>query len=48
MSEVPTGRTRIFISYSHKDREYLSELQEHLSALQRRGVIEVWVDTRLV
>src|SRR5262249_22708990 len=47
MSDSPTERTRIFISYSHKDQEYLKELQEQLSVLERRGLLEMWVDTQL-
>lgn len=35
---------RIFISYSHKDNQYRQELEEHLSSLKRRHIIEVWSD----
>src|ERR1051326_4652781 len=47
MSAAPNDRTKVFISYSHKDTEYLRELQEQLGGLQRRGLIDVWVDTHL-
>ncbi|MCC7142274.1 MAG: toll/interleukin-1 receptor domain-containing protein [Candidatus Eisenbacteria bacterium] len=38
---------RIFISYSHKDLEYLERLMVHLRPLEKRGMIDTWVDTRL-
>jgi nucleotide-binding universal stress UspA family protein len=39
-------RSRVFVSYSHADMEWLQRLQKHLKPLQRDGV-EVWDDTRL-
>jgi TIR domain len=39
--------TDIFISYSHKDREWLERLQVHLKPLFRDGGITVWDDTKL-
>lgn len=44
---VPRGKT-IFISYSHNDSEYLERLMVHLKPLQRQGLIDPWVDTRLL
>lgn len=38
---------RVFISYSHSDREYLDRLLVHLKPLEREGFIDVWVDARL-
>jgi hypothetical protein len=37
----------IFISYSHKDKEWLEKLQVHLKPLFPEGGISVWDDTRL-
>jgi hypothetical protein len=38
---------RIFISYSHKDQAYLERLMVHLRPLEKKGIIDAWVDTRL-
>jgi internalin A len=35
---------RLFYSYSHKDEGLRNELEKHLKALQRRGLIEPWSD----
>jgi hypothetical protein len=40
-------RPNVFISYSHSDREYLDRLLVHLKPLEREGLIDLWVDTRL-
>jgi internalin A len=43
-----TGRTKVFISYSHNDREWLTRLQIHLKTLKNEGVyVDVWDDTRI-
>lgn len=39
---------KIFISYSHKDHEYLNRLMVHLKPLEKQGLIDPWVDTRLL
>jgi TIR domain len=38
---------KVFISYSRKDKEYLERLLVHLKPLERAGLIDAWVDTRL-
>ena len=38
---------KVFISYSHSDREYLDRLLVHLKPLEREGKTEVWADTHL-
>jgi hypothetical protein len=43
-----TGRTKVFISYSHNDKEWLTRLQKHLKTLENEGVdVDVWDDTRI-
>ncbi|MXX74485.1 MAG: TIR domain-containing protein [Holophagales bacterium] len=38
---------RVFISYSHVDETFRIELEKHLSALRRQGVISLWHDRRI-
>lgn len=38
---------RVFFSYSHRDESLRNELEIHLSALKRQGVIETWYDRRI-
>ncbi len=42
------SRTRIFVSYSHADAEWLNRLQVHLKPLERAGSIEWWDDTKIL
>ena len=39
---------RLFFSYSHRDEEIRNELENHLSALKRQGVISTWHDRRII
>ena len=43
----PTERTGVFISYSHKDRKWLTELQTMLKPLMRTNNIDLWDDTKI-
>ena len=38
---------KIFISYSHKDEEYLNRLKSHFSTMRRTGQIEIWYDREI-
>lgn len=40
-------RQKVFISYSHLDREYLDRLLVHLKPLENEGLIDLWADTKL-
>jgi hypothetical protein len=40
-------REKVFVSYSHRDREWLERLLEHLAVLERWGLIHSWSDTRI-
>jgi hypothetical protein len=42
-----TMRTKVFVSYSHVDEEWLKRLQVHLKPLERQGLVERWDDTRI-
>ncbi len=46
MSESKS-RNKIFISYSHRDSDWLKKLQIYLKPLERRGLIDRWDDTRI-
>lgn len=41
------GKPTIFVSYSHKDQEWLDYLKSHFSPALRAGSLDVWDDTRL-
>lgn len=40
-------RNQVFISYSHKDKEWLEKLQTMLKPLLRKQTISVWDDTKI-
>lgn len=39
---------QVFVSYSHKDESYLSELEKHLTTLKREKLISTWHDRKIV
>lgn len=41
------SRTKVFVSYSHRDDKWLKRLQVHLAPLVRSGAVDVWDDTRI-
>lgn len=40
-------RTQVFVSYSHADSEHLLRLKVHLRPYERKGRVDLWVDTRI-
>ena len=44
---APEARQRVFVSYSQRDREFLDRLLVHLKPLEKKGVLEIWADTRI-
>lgn len=40
-------RTKIFVSYSRDDGEWLGRLALHIAVLERSGLIDVWSDARI-
>jgi nucleoside 2-deoxyribosyltransferase len=37
----------IFVSYSHCDTEYLERLKIHLKPFEKKGQIDLWIDTKI-
>jgi hypothetical protein len=40
-------RNQVFISYSHKDKTWLEQLQIHLKPMIRKKTLQVWDDTQI-
>jgi hypothetical protein len=47
MTPATLERTKVFVSYSHKDGEWLERLRVHLKLLERQYELDVWDDTRI-
>ncbi len=41
------SKPSVFVSYSHRDREWKDRLVHHLEVLEREGQLEVWEDNRI-
>jgi hypothetical protein len=41
------AKNNVFISYSHKDAAVLERVLVHLRPLERMGLVDIWVDTKL-
>ena len=45
---APLERTKVFVSYSHKDKEWLEKVQTHLKVLNKLGLtVNKWDDTQI-
>lgn len=42
------ARSKVFVSYSHVDREWCERLRTHFAVLEHLGLIETWTDTRIM
>jgi HEAT repeat protein len=42
-----TNRTKVFVSYSRQDSEWLKRLRVHLKPIERQGLIDLWDDGRI-
>lgn len=42
-----SSRTKVFLSYSHRDAEYLDRILVHLRPMERSGLIDQWSDTKI-
>ena len=45
--EKPMERTKVFISYSHEDDEWLKKVSKFLGPLEKKGILDVWTDKRI-
>ncbi|BEH16490.1 hypothetical protein MAALD49_38580 [Marinobacter shengliensis] len=40
-------RNQVFVSYSHRDSDYLARLKVHLRPFERQGLVELWSDSKI-
>jgi lysozyme family protein len=45
--EGEMARTKVFVSYNHKDARWLKRFQEHMALLERLDLVDLWADTRI-
>lgn len=48
MTDTPTSKAYLFISYAHEDEEIKNELDKYLKVLKRSGKIDTWNDRALI
>lgn len=48
MTDKPTSKAYLFISYAHEDEEIKNELDKYLKVLKRSGKIDTWNDRALI
>ena len=40
-------KPKVFISYSHRDKDWMKRLATHLRVLEKQDLLVVWEDTRI-
>ena len=40
-------KNKVFISYSHKDKDWLKRLKIHIKPFEKKGIIDLWDDTKI-
>jgi len=45
--KVDANKKMVFLSYSHRDGDFLNRLLVHLRPLQKKGLIDTWSDRRI-
>ncbi len=46
-TRMSPARTKVFVSYSHKDRRLFEEIKTMLAPAERAGLLDLWDDTRI-
>jgi hypothetical protein len=41
------SKPKVFISYSHQNRAYIDRLMVHLKPLTKKGLLDIWEDTKI-
>lgn len=47
MTAISSGRTDVFICYSHQDAQHWNRLKTHLTFYEKNGMLNVWEESRL-
>ena len=46
-SSAKPKKNKVFISYSHADKEWLERLKIHIKPFEKKGIIDLWDDTKI-
>ena len=46
-SSQSPARSKVFVSYSRKDKKWLERLRIHFKPLEREGLVDIWADTKI-
>jgi hypothetical protein len=45
--DVKPKKNKVFISYSHEDKDWLERLKIHIKPFEKKGIIDLWDDTKI-